>query len=109
METYKLIIEKTKSFIGKIDGVDLDELITLIDDKTFYDESLDVFDLMEELYDIQNAMYSEWGLDWGRTGNLDIQLVSENIINSFSSGYVKSPENLDKLFLIIHEGIKVKS
>jgi hypothetical protein len=103
-EHYKKIIEKVKVFVGKIDGDDISEIYYLIDDITFEDITNKHFELVDDLYKIANAMWCEYGLDYGKTQNWDDTILK--ILEIFKDGYVKCDDDLTKLINTIEDGIK---
>jgi hypothetical protein len=104
VEHYQLIIQKTKIFKGYIDGDDVDKIIfdlnDLLSDETNYSP------LLDELYEMLNAMHCEHGLDYGSTKS-EWKSTSWKILNSFSNGYVRNEENLNKLIALIIEDRKI--
>ena len=103
-EHYEKIIEKVKIFVGKIDGDDVNEILRLIDDLTFEDKTNKHFDLVDDLHKIVNAMWCEYGLDYGKTQNWDTVVLK--ILENFNDGYNKCDEDLTKLITIIEGGIQ---
>lgn len=104
-EHHKMIIEKTKIFVGKIDGDDISIIWRLIDDLIFEDTTNKYFDLVDDLNKIMNAMYCEYGCDYGEVQK-DWDDVALQILEIFSTGYNKNEEDLNKLISIIEDGIK---
>lgn len=103
-EHYKIIIEKVKIFVGKIDGGDVNEILRLIDDLTFEGKTNKYFDLVDDLNNIVNAMWCEYGLDYGKTQNWDDTVLK--ILEIFTDGYSKCDEDLTKLIMTIEGGIQ---
>lgn len=103
-EHYEKIIEKVKIFIGKIDGYDVNEILRLIDDLTFEDTTKKYFELVDDLHKIVNAMWCEYGLDYGKTQNWDTVVLK--ILEIFNDGYNKCDEDLTKLITVIEGGIQ---
>lgn len=101
---YEKIIEMVKIFVGKIDGDDVNEIFHLIDDLTFEDVTNKYFNLVDDLNDIVNAMWCEYGLDYSKTQNWDITVLK--ILEIFNDGYNKCDEDLTKLIAIIEDGIQ---
>lgn len=102
---YRLIIEMTKQFIGKIDGDDVAKITRIIDDLIFDDETVNYNDLIFELNDITNAMWCEHGLDYGATQDNWDDTVLE-ILNVFKNGYTRNENDLNILIQLILKGIK---
>jgi len=103
-EHYKKIIEKVKIFVGKIDGYDIGEIAYFVDDLTYDDITNKYFDLYDDLLNMANAMWCEYGLDYGKTQNWDDTTLK--ILEIFNDGYDKNDECLIKLITIIEDGIK---
>jgi hypothetical protein len=103
-EHYEKIVEKVKIFVGKIDGDDVNEILHLIDNLVFDDTTNKYFELIDDLHNIVNAMWCEYGLDYGKTQNWGDTTLK--ILEIFSGGYVKNDEDLTKLITIIEGGIK---
>jgi hypothetical protein len=103
-EHYEKIIEKVKIFVGKIDGDDISEIAYLVDDLTENDTTNKYFDLYDDLLKMANAMWCEYGLDYGKTQNWDD--ITLKILEIFKDGYSKNDEDLSKLIDIIEGGIK---
>jgi hypothetical protein len=103
-EHYEKIIEKVKIFVGKIDGDDVNEILRLIDDLMFDDTTNKYFELIDDLHKIVNAMWCEYGLDYGKTQNWGDTTLK--ILEIFNDGYSKNDEDLTKLINIIEGGIK---
>lgn len=101
---YEKIIEKSKIFVGKIDGDDVNEILRLIDDLTYEDTTNKYFDLVDDLNNIVNAMWCEYGLDYGKTQNWDNTVLK--ILEIFNDGYSKCDEDLIKLITTIEGGIQ---
>jgi len=103
-EHYEKIIKKVKIFVGKIDGDDVNEILCLIDNLVFEDTSNKYFDLINDLHNIVNAMWCEYGLDYGKTQNWDDIVLK--ILEIFKDGYNKCDEDLTKLITTIEGGIQ---
>lgn len=101
---YKLIIEKVEMLVSKIDGDDVNNIVRLIDDLTFEKTTNKYSDLIEDLHNIVNAMWCEYGSDYGETQNWDDTAIQ--ILDVFNMGYKKNDEDLTKLVNIIKGGIK---
>ena len=101
---YEKILEKVKIFVGKIDGDDVNEILRLIDDLVFDDTTNKYFELINDLHNIVNAMWCEYGLDYGKTQNWDDTVLK--ILEIFNDGYNKNDEDLTKLISVIEGGIK---
>lgn len=101
---YEKIIEKVKIFVGKIDGDDVNEVHRLIDDLVSENTTNKYFDLVDDLNNIVNAMWCEYGLDYGKTQNWDDTVLK--ILEIFNDGYNKCDEDLTKLITVIDGGIK---
>lgn len=102
---YKRIIEKTKIFIGKIDGDDINIIWRLIDDLTWEVETDKYRDLLDDITLMMNAMFCEHGCDYGEVQK-DWDEVALQILETFSTKYNKNEEDLNKLMSIIVDGIK---
>ena len=102
---YKLIVKKTELFKGRLDGYDISQIIHFLDDLTFDEEYTTYDNLLEELYDIQNAMLCEHGLDYGQIVNSWEDGILK-ILDEFENGYERNEENLNKLIELIEEQIK---
>jgi hypothetical protein len=101
---YEKIVEKVKIFVGKIDGDDISEIAYFVDDLTYDDVTNKYFDLYNDLLSIANAMWCEYGLDYGKTQNWDDTILE--ILEIFKDGYSKNDEDLTKLIAIIEGDIK---
>lgn len=104
---YEKIIEKVKIFVGKIDGYDVNEILHLIEDLTFDDTTNKYLELVDDLHQIVNAMWCEYGLDYGKTQNWDSTVLK--IVEIFNDGYNKYDEDLTKLIATIEGGIQNKN
>jgi hypothetical protein len=103
-EHYEKIIEKVKIFVGRIDGDDISEIAYLVDDLTENDTTNKYFYLYDDLLNMANAMWCEYGLDYGKTQNWDDTTLK--ILEIFNDGYSKNDEDLTNLITIIEGSIK---
>lgn len=103
-EHYEKIIKKVKIFVGKIDGDDVNEILRLINDLTFEDTINKYSELVDDLHQIVNAMWCEYGLDYGKTQDWDDTALK--ILEIFNDGYNKCDEDLTKLITTIKGGIQ---
>ena len=95
----KLLVEKSKKLIGKLDGDDIYELYNIID--RMYSENLEYNDLINDLNKIAYIMWYEFGLNYGNTLQWKDESII-NIINLFENQiYTRTEENLDKLISAI--------
>lgn len=101
---YLNIVEKVKPFIGKIDGDDFSEIAYWIDDYSFDVEFETYRELVEDLLNCANAMWCEYGIDYGSTRKWEE--VCFKILIEFKGGYTKNVENLNRLLEIIFDGIE---
>ena len=104
-EHYLLMIEKTKPFIGKIDGDDINEILRQVD-LFEWDDGGGKYDiLIKDLNDMVNIMWCEYGLDYGKTQDWDITVLK--ILYEFEySMYKKNNDDLEKLIELIEKGIE---
>jgi dihydrofolate reductase len=101
---YNLIMNVAKNYIGRIDGDDISEIVKYIDDFSF-DNNYNVYsNLLDELYDITNIMWCEYGLDYGKTQSWDDAILE--ILEKFKYGYERNIINLITLLKIIEKNIK---
>lgn len=101
---YELIKEKVKIFIGKIDGDDINEILRLVNDLSSQVTTKKYFELTDDLDKMVNAMWCEYGLDYGKTKKWDTTVLK--ILIAFENGYTKSELDLSKLIHIINVDIK---
>lgn len=102
---YEKLIEKSKIFIGKLDGDDI-HIINHTIDFLVSDEDNDKYcELYFELADITNIMYCEFGLDYGEV-QYDWDDTAWKILDNFKDGYSRTEENLNILIDLILKGIK---
>ena len=106
-EHYNLIIEKTKIFIGKIDGDDVNEIVSIINNWDFTQDEYDSYDnLISDLNSMVNAMWCEHGLDYGITQKWND--TTKKILDVFNNGYSQNETDLNQLIQLICDGIEIK-
>jgi hypothetical protein len=106
---YELIKREINEFFFNetITGDDVAKIARTIDDLIFDDETVNNTELLFELQDIIDYMWSsdyKWVNKNGETQNWDKAI--ETIVEYFKNGYERNEENLNKLLVIILNNIQ---